>query len=93
GYLAAQKKIWSIADDDTKIIPGHGALTDKAGMKSDIDVLVEGRALVKALLDDGMSADEIVAANPLQKFHDDYNWAFITTERMTRTFIRALTSE
>ncbi len=92
GYIAAQKKIWSMADDDTKIIPGHGSLTDKAGMKADIDMLVEGRAAVKALVDQGMSVDEIVAAEPLADF-DSYDWGFITSERMTRTFYRSLTTE
>lgn len=90
GYIEAQKKIWSMANDDTKIIPGHGKLTDKAGMKADIDMLVDGLALVKALVDQGMSEEDVLAANPLAKY-DSYNWGFITTERMTKTFIRSLT--
>lgn len=92
GYIAAQKRIWSMADDDTKIIPGHGALTDRAGMRADIDMLVEGRALVKTLIDQGKSLDEIVAANPLKKY-DSYNWSFITAEHMTRTYYKGLTEK
>ncbi len=65
GYIAAQQQLWSMADADTKIIPGHGPLTDKAGMKADIDMLVDGRARVKALLDEGKSIEDIVEANPL----------------------------
>ncbi len=92
GYIAAQKKIWSMADDATKIIPGHGPLTDKAGMKADIDMLVDARAQVKAMLEQGKSEDEVLEANPLAKY-DSYNWAFITTERMTQTLIRSLTTD
>lgn len=92
GYIAAQKKIWLMADDDTKIIPGHGPLTDKASMKADMEMLVESRALVKALVDQGKSVDEIVAADPLAKF-DSYNWEFITSERMTRTLHQSLTEK
>lgn len=92
GYVAAQKKIWSMADDNTRVIPGHGALTDKAGLKADIDMLVDGRALVKALVDQGMSEAEVLAANPLEKY-DAYSWGFITTEVMTRTLYRSLTSD
>lgn len=92
GYITAQKKIWSMADEGTKIIPGHGGLTDKAGLKADIDMLVESQALVKALVDDGMSEDEVVAANPLAKF-DSFNWGFINAERMTRTFYEDLTGK
>ena len=92
GYIAAQQEIWSMADDETKIIPGHGSLTDKAGMKTDIDILIDGRAMVKALLDQGDSSDDVLEANPLAKY-DSYSWQFITTERMTRTLIRSLTTD
>lgn len=92
GYIAAQQEIWSRADDSTTIIPGHGSLTDKAGMRADIDMLIDGRRLVKALLDQGLDIDAVLEANPLAKY-DSYSWDFITTERMTRTLVRSLTSE
>ena len=92
GYIAAQKKIWKMADEQTKIIPGHGELTDKAGLKADIDMLVESRKLVKALIDKGLSVDDIVAANPLAEY-DAFNWGFIDSERMTRTLYRSLTTD
>ena len=92
GYIAAQQEILSMADNSTKIIPGHGSLTDKAGMQADIDMLIDGRALVKALLDQGMNVDDVLEANPLAKY-DAFSWAFITNERMTRTFVRSMTSE
>ena len=92
GFIAAQQKILSIANNDTKIIPGHGDLTDKAGMRSDLDMLLDVRVRVRALLEQNMTEDEIVAANPLADYHDEFNWGFITTERMTRTLYRDLTS-
>ena len=85
GYLAAQEKIWSMADSETKIIPGHGELTDKAGMRTDIDMLKGSQARVRTLFEQGMTEDEVVAANPLADYHDVYNWRFITTESLTRT--------
>ena len=58
-----------------------------------LDMLVDAEARVKALIDKSMSADDIVAANPLSIYHDEYSWGFITTEVMTRTLIRSLTTE
>jgi len=92
GYIAAQQKIGSMADEATKIIPGHGPLTDKAGMKTDVDMLIDGRAMVKALLDEGKSVEDVLEANPLAKY-DSFSWEFITTERMTRTLFRSLTTD
>ncbi len=91
GYIAAQKKMIKMTDENTKIIAGHGALASRADLERDLEVLVDGKKKVKALVDQGMSADEVVAANPLADYHEEYNWAFITTERMTRTLYRDLT--
>lgn len=91
GYIAGQEVILGMADDETRIIPGHGTLTNKAGVEEDLAVLVAGRARVRALVDQGMSEEDILAANPLAEF-DSRSWPFITTERMTQTFYRDLTA-
>ncbi len=91
GYIAAQKKMIEIADENTKIIAGHGPLASRSDLERDVAVIIDSRAKVKALVDQGMSADEVVAANPLAEYHEGWNWAFITTERMTRTLYRDLT--
>jgi glyoxylase-like metal-dependent hydrolase (beta-lactamase superfamily II) len=91
GYIAGQRKILKMAGDDTVIIPGHGELASKADLQASIDMLVDAQSRVEALVLEGMTADEVVAANPLADYHDTWNWGFITTERMTRTFYRSLT--
>jgi glyoxylase-like metal-dependent hydrolase (beta-lactamase superfamily II) len=93
GFINAQKKLVAMADVDTVFIAGHGELASKADVERNLAVLIDGRNLVKALVDKGMTEEEVLAANPLAKYHDDYNWSFITTERMTTTHYRDLTSE
>lgn len=90
GFLAAQETLWALADDNTRIIPGHGELTDRDGMRRDIDMLRDARARVAALLEQGLDEEQILAAGPLASYHDEFNWGFITTERMTRTLVRDL---
>jgi cyclase len=91
GFIAAQKKIIALADDDTIILPGHGPAGSRADLQAAVDMLENAEDLVAALVAEGMSADEVVAANPLADYHDEWNWGFITTERMTRTLYRSLT--
>ena len=92
GYIAGQQQLLAMADDATKIIPGHGPLANKADLQRNLDVLIAAKSLVEPLVEKGMSADDIVAANPLEPY-ESYSWAFITTERMTRTLVRSLTPE
>jgi hypothetical protein len=55
-----------------------------------VDVLKAGKAAVRALVEQGLSVEEVLAENPLAEF-EERSWQFITTERMTRTFYRDLT--
>ena len=93
GFLAAQRRILGLADDATKIIPGHGELAAKADLAAAIAMLETARDRVRALLDAGKSEEEILAENPLADYHDVWNWGFITTERMTKTLVRDLKGE
>ena len=40
---------------------------------------------VRALVADGADLDTLRAAAPLAEYHEDWNWGFITTERMVET--------
>lgn len=93
GYKAAMQKLIDMADEDTKFISGHGPMGTRAGLQEDLAMLSNAEALVKALIDAGMDEEQIVSANPLSLYDDQYNWSFITTERMTRTLIRSLTGK
>ena len=93
GYMTAMQQLIDMADEDTKFISGHGPAATRAGLEQDLAMLKDAGSLVKALIDKGMDAEEIVATNPLAGYHDQYNWRFITTERMTRTLIRSLTEK
>ena len=91
GYKAGQQQIIDLSDDDTAIIPGHGSLASKADLQVALDMLVDAEARVKKLVDAGMSLEEVLAENPLADYHDQWNWGFITTERMTTMLYRSLT--
>jgi glyoxylase-like metal-dependent hydrolase (beta-lactamase superfamily II) len=93
GYEAGMQRLIDISDDASKFISGHGPVSTRSDLQQDLAMLIDAEAKVKALVDKGMSADDIVAANPLADYHDVYNWGFITTERMTRTLVRSLTTE
>lgn len=93
GYIAAQKDMLSLVGPETRIIPGHGPLANKADLQAAHDMLVDARERVQALVNDGHSEEEVLSANPLEMYHEDWNWQFITTERMTRTLYRDLTGD
>ena len=65
GMIVAEDKILSLADNHTKIVPGHGPLGNKADLTKSRDMLVVARDRVQKLKTAGKSAEEIAASKPL----------------------------
>jgi hypothetical protein len=55
----------AMVDNDTKIVPGHGPLGNKADLRKFRDMLVTARARVQKLKSSGKSLEQAVAAKPL----------------------------
>ncbi|MCK0070091.1 MBL fold metallo-hydrolase [Kordiimonas laminariae] len=59
GVIAASKKALSMSNEETIIIPGHGQVTDKAGLMKYLGVLQESRTIVAKLKGEGKSLEDI----------------------------------
>ena len=88
GVIRALEGIAAMIDSETKIIPGHGPLANKADVQRTIAMLKEAKTLVGSLVTAGKSDEDILKANPLAPL-ESYNWAFISTERMTKQVLTA----
>ncbi|HEY2630508.1 MAG TPA: MBL fold metallo-hydrolase [Usitatibacter sp.] len=77
GMVAACDKALALAGDDTKIIPGHGPLSNKADLKTWRDMLAAISAKVHKLVADGKNVEEIVASNPTAEFDAKYGGGFV----------------
>jgi len=66
GMIGATAKVMAVADNNTKIVPGHGPLGNKADLKKFHDMLSTVRERLQKLKSSGKTMDEAVAAKPLQ---------------------------
>jgi cyclase len=64
GMLAGLNAVVDLADPATKIIPGHGATVDKAAVAAHRDMIIVVRDRVAALIKQGKSVEEVIAAKP-----------------------------
>jgi glyoxylase-like metal-dependent hydrolase (beta-lactamase superfamily II) len=76
-------------DDQTVVIAGHGAITDKAGLADYHRMLVATSEQVKAALADGKSVDEITAAG-LGDEWDSWGTGFIDEAAWIRSIADSL---
>jgi len=91
GVIAALTKIESMANEQTKIMPGHGILAARDDVTKTIAMLTDSYELVDAMVKEGKTDEEIIAANPLSKY-ESFSWNFINTEKMTTQVLAAARS-
>jgi glyoxylase-like metal-dependent hydrolase (beta-lactamase superfamily II) len=70
GVIHAADRVLSMVDSNTKIIPGHGPLSTPADLQDYRNMLLTVRDRVRVLVNEGRSADEIVAAAPTADLND-----------------------
>lgn len=92
GYIEAVKQTLMLIDDDTKIIPGHGKLSNKEEYTFFLNMLETIKTNVLAEIENGKTEDEVVANASITKTYDDlgYSWNFISSEKTRRAFYKSL---
>lgn len=86
GMIAAADTYLKLANDKTRIVPGHGPLGDKAALAAYRDMLVTARDRMTKLVKDGKSEDEVQATKPFADL--DAKWA--PNETVAKNFVRAV---
>jgi cyclase len=65
GMIAGAAKLLAVADNNTKIVPGHGPLGNKADLMKYHDMMTTVREHLQKLKSSGKTVQEAVAAKPL----------------------------
>ena len=86
GMVHAADLALSLADETTRIIPGHGPLGMTEDLRNYRDYLIKASANVQALIDEEMSLQQIIAAKPTAEWDDELGKAWITPAQFV-TFI------
>ena len=90
GVIAAADRVLAITDDRTKIIPGHGPLSNKAELKAYRDMLEAVSGRIKPMIRDGRKLEEIVEAKPTADFDEKWGKGFIPPAKFTEMLVRNL---
>lgn len=90
GMIKGLETALTLTDADTKIIGGHGPLTDRDGLKRAISMLKQAHERVGAMIADGKSLDEIIAARPMAEYDEAWGWNFIGPDRFLTSVYESL---
>jgi cyclase len=81
GTIAAADKILSLADNDTKIVAGHGPIGNTADLTKFRDMLITSRDRIQKLKSAGKSAQEAVAEKPFADLEPVWGKGIINGEQ------------
>jgi len=91
GVIAAGEMVLERSDAKTKIIPGHGEMSDRDGLRTWIRMLKTSRDAVQRLIDQGMSREQGIAEKPTARFDTEYGQGFINPERFVGSIYDSFT--
>lgn len=84
GMIAGVERLLALADNGTKIVPGHGPVGTKADLAKFRDMLSTARERVGTLKSSGKSIDEAVAAKPFADLEPEWGKGFFNAD----TFVK-----
>jgi len=91
GIIGATDQILKMGNAATQIVPGHGHLTNKAGVREYRNMLVTARRLIAREIAEGKSEDQMFADKPLAEL--DKKWTAnggVFAQRFPRLVYRSL---
>lgn len=89
GYIDGIQKAIMLTDDATKIIPGHGNISNKAALKPYLKMLKTLRSNVQAEINKGKSLQEVVANKSITAAYKSFS-GWITEERIKTAIYTSL---
>lgn len=85
GMIAAVERILAFSDAETRIVPGHGPLSNRAELRAYRNMLVTVRARVAAALREGTSFSALSASGPLQDLDGRWGGKIVDSQDFLRS--------
>jgi cyclase len=93
GVIAACDQVLGIATDKTRIIPGHGPLSNRAELKAYRDMLAAISGRIKKMIAEGRKLEEITASKVSADFDDKWGKGFIPPHKFAEMIAMGLIRE
>ncbi|MDO9459175.1 MAG: MBL fold metallo-hydrolase [Alphaproteobacteria bacterium] len=90
GIIKSADTVLALADDKTKIIPGHGPLATRADLVRFRAMVVTVRERVTAAKAAGKTAEEWAASKPLADLDADWGKGFLPVDKFTQIVFDAI---
>ncbi len=81
GMIKVINQILPMIDENTKVIPGHGPLSNKARLQKYVSMLTAIRDNVGRRMQEGNTMEEMIATKPTQAFDEKWGKGFLPPDQ------------
>jgi cyclase len=93
GMISAVKRVLLLCDRNTKVIPGHGHLSDKAELEEYLKMLVAVRDRITREIKAGKPLDTVIASQPTRDLDPAWGKGFLKPEQFVKIVYDSLVNE
>ncbi|MGA2333439.1 MAG: MBL fold metallo-hydrolase [Syntrophales bacterium] len=93
GMIEAVKRILLLCDQNTKVMPGHGHLSNKAELEEYLKMLVAVRDRIAREIKAGKPIDAVIASQPTRDLDPVWGKGFMKPELFVKIVYESLASE
>jgi len=84
GMIKVINQIFPMIDESTKVVPGHGPVSNKARLQQYVSMLTTIRDNVSRLMQKGNTMDEVIAAKPTRAFDEKWGKGFLAPDQFAK---------
>lgn len=84
GMIKVINQILPMIDENTKVVPGHGPVSNKARLQKYVSMLTIIRDNVSRLMQEGNTMDKVIAAKPTQAFDEKWGKGFLPPDQFAK---------
>ena len=84
GMIKVIHQILTMIDEKTKVVPGHGPLSNKAKLQKYVSMLSSIRDNVGRLMQEGKTMEEVIAAKPTRAFDEKWGKGFLPPDKFAK---------
>jgi cyclase len=84
GMIKVINQILPMIDENTKVVPGHGPVSNKARLQKYVSMLTTIRDNVSRLMQEGNTMDKVIATKPTRAFDEKWGKGFLPPDQFAK---------
>jgi glyoxylase-like metal-dependent hydrolase (beta-lactamase superfamily II) len=90
GLIETVDRVLSMSNEETRIVPARGAVVHTAELQRYREMLATVQGRIKALIESGATADQVVAAVPTSDFDSEWGGGQVSGEMFTLSAVKSI---